>query len=115
MSSLSIVGKIVNILPIEAGTSKSGKEWQKMNFVIDTYAQYNPETCFNLFGGDKCGDFLSKYSIGDEIEVFFNVSSREFNGKYYHNIDAWKIKGDALVNEPVTTDIPSASNSNYTQ
>ena len=28
---------------------------------------------------------------GTEIEVSFNLSSREYNGKYYHNIDAWRI------------------------
>jgi hypothetical protein len=34
---------------------------------------------------------LRKYCEGQEVEVAFNVSSREFNGKYYHNLDAWKI------------------------
>ena len=32
------------------------------------------------------------YNIGDQVEVSFNLSSREWNGKYFHNIDAWKIE-----------------------
>ena len=100
--SLKIEGKIVAILPIEKGTSKAGKEWQKMNFVVDTGAQFNPEVCFQIFGGDKSGEFLATNEEGDEIAVYFNVSSREFNGKYYHNLDAGKVEHvDILANEPV--------------
>ncbi len=46
---------------------------------------------------------------GDEIEVLFNLSSREHNGRYYTQADAWSIKGDALSNEPVVVDIPAAT------
>jgi hypothetical protein len=95
--SLKIEGKIVAILPIVKGTSKAGKEWQKMNFVVDTGAQYNPEVCFQIFGGDKSGEFLATNKVDDYITVYFNVSSREFNGKYYHNLDAWK--WETLQNE----------------
>lgn len=91
--SLEVKGKIVKVLEVEKGTSKAGKEWEKMNFVIDTGDQYNPEVCFQLFGSDKVEDFKSRNKVGDSVEVAFNVSSREYNGKYYHNLDAWKIKG----------------------
>ena len=42
------------------------------------------------FGDDKI-EMLRNYGEGQDVEVAFNISSREFNGKYYHNIDAWKI------------------------
>lgn len=90
MSELKVKGKIVNILQVEKGTSKAGKEWQKQSFVIDTGAKYNPEICFQMFGDDKIS-MLNKYKEGQEVEVFFNVSSREYNGKYFHNLDGWKI------------------------
>jgi hypothetical protein len=103
MSELKIKGKIVKILPVEMGTSKSGKEWKKSGFVIDTGAQFNPETCFSLFGEDKL-DMLNAYSEGQEVEVSFNVSSREFNSKYYHNLDCWKI---APIGEVSNTTSPA--------
>ena len=34
---------------------------------------------------------LNGISVGDEIDVAYNVESRDFNGKWYHNINAWKI------------------------
>jgi len=91
MSDLKIKGKIVKILEVEKGTSKAGKEWQKINFIIDTGNQYNPEVCFQLFGTEKVENFNKYNKVGQEVEVSFNVSSREYNGKYYHNLDAWKV------------------------
>ena len=34
---------------------------------------------------------LDNFSVGNEIEVDFNLSSREYNGKYYHNLVAWRL------------------------
>ena len=98
--SLTVKGKIVNILPVESGTSKAGKEWKKQGFVVDTGAQFNPLVCFSLFGDDKI-NMLRDFGQGQEVEVAFNISSREFNGKWYHNIDAWKITG-ATQGNPAT-------------
>jgi len=89
--SLSIKGNVSNILPVESGTSKAGKEWKKQGFIINTGAQFNPDICFSVFGEDKL-QMVAGLSIGEEVEVHFNLSSREFNGKYYHNIDAWRIE-----------------------
>lgn len=91
MSELKVKGKIVKILEKESGTSNAGKDWVKQSFVIDTGAQYNPEICFSCFG-DKKVEMLENLNENQEVEVSFNISSREFNGKYYHNLDAWKIE-----------------------
>jgi len=88
--SLSIKGRITKRLEVETGTSKSGKLWEKGGFVIDTGAQYNPEVCFSVFGEEKL-QMLNGFHEGQEVEVHFNVSSREFNSKYYHSLDCWKI------------------------
>ena len=101
--SLEIEGKIVKILEVETGTSKAGKEWKKQGFVLDTYNQFNPEVCFGVFGEEKIAE-LAKFKAGDTVKVGFNLSSREFNGKYYHNIDAWKIDSVAATKEPAATE-----------
>ena len=89
--NLSVKGKLLRKLNIESGTSKSGNEWKKQSFILDTGNQYNPEICFQMFGEEKI-EILNNFSEGDVIQVAFNLSSREYNGKYYHNIDAWKIE-----------------------
>ena len=103
MSELKLSGKIKSKLEIETGTSKAGKSWSKQSFVIDTGKEYNPDVCFSLFG-DKV-DLLNNFKEGQEVEVKFNVSSREFNGKYYHNLDCWFISG-AQNNDSNDDDMP---------
>ena len=112
--SLSVKGKISSKLSVESGTSKAGKEWKKQSFLVDTGAQYNPEICFQLFGNDKIA-MLEHYNIGDQVEVSFNLSSREWNGRYFHNVDAWKIEkiGEEIaetkhLEEPPIFDAPAS-------
>ena len=94
--SLTLRGKLSRKLSVESGTSKAGKDWQKQSFLLDTGSQYNPEVCFQLFGEEKI-QMLSHHNEGDQVEVSFNLSSREYNGKYYHNIDAWRINRAAAA------------------
>jgi hypothetical protein len=96
---MEIKGKLVKKLEVETGTSKAGKEWQKQNFVINTGDQFNPEVCIGLFG-DKV-DLLNGVNVGDELTVSINVSSREFNGKYYTQVDGWKIAKGSSIQQPV--------------
>ena len=88
---MKVTGKLVNVLNTQNGKSTNGKEWVKKDFVIVTDAKYNPEICFTLFGKDKVS-LLDDFSIGNEIEVHFNLSSREYKGKYYTQAQAWKIE-----------------------
>ena len=89
--SLSIKGVLSKKLETESGTSKAGNEWKKQSFIINTGSQYNPEICFQLFGEEKI-EMLNQHNEGDQVEVSFNLSSKEFNGRYFHNIDAWRIE-----------------------
>lgn len=97
--SLTIKGKIVNILKVESGTSKAGKDWSKQSFVIDTGDEYNPNIAFGMFGEDKIAE-LAKYSVGQDVEVSFNLSSREFKDKWYTQADAWKIQVNGATEAP---------------
>ena len=103
--SLSIKGKLSRKLSVESGVSKAGKEWKKQSFLLDTGAQYNPEICFQLFGEEKI-ELLNHHNEGDQIEVSFNLSSKEFNGRYFHNIDAWRIESLNSTETNKINDIP---------
>ena len=75
-----------------------GKKWVKQTFLLDTGTEYNSKICFQLFGEEKI-KLLESHELGGKIEVFFNISSREYNNRYYHNIDAWKINAVDSKNE----------------
>src|SRR5689334_19417459 len=46
------------------------------------------------FGKEK-GDKLNGLNIGHEVTVSFNLSSREWNGKWFTGCDGWKVEGNA--------------------
>ena len=104
MNILSIKGSLIKKNEVENIESKDGKKWIKQTFLLKTSAEYNNQICFQLFGEEKI-KLLEAYQLGDVIEVFFNVSSREYNGRYYHNIDAWKISsGNEEGNSETTSE-----------
>ena len=87
--NMQVKGKIQQILKPESGVSRAGNEWKKQEFVIETIEQFPRKICFTLFN-DKLS-LINDISGGDEVEVSFNIESREYNGKWFHNINAWKI------------------------
>ena len=108
--SLTVKGKLSRKLNIESGTSKAGKEWKKQSFIVDTGSQYNPEICFQLFGEEKI-EMLNHHNEGDTVEVSFNLSSREYNGRYFHNVDAWRIESIEDTSSASNEDLPDFESS----
>lgn len=87
---MEIIGKLLQKLPLQSGIGRTGNSWQKQEFVIETIEQYPKKVCANLWG-DKL-DMLDTVNIGDTVKVSFSIESREFNGKWYTDIKAWKIE-----------------------
>ena len=86
--SFKTTGKVLQILPEVKGTSARG-EWKKQDFVIETADdQFPKKICFTLFN-DKNGTF-EKIKPNMEVEVSFSIESREYNGKWYSNINAFR-------------------------
>jgi hypothetical protein len=86
---MQVKGSVVQVFKPESGVSRAGKDWKKQEFLVETAEQFPKKICFSLFG-DKTA-LLDGISEGQEVEVFFSVESHDFNGKWYHNINAWKI------------------------
>lgn len=100
--ALDITGKILQIMPTTTGTSKAGKDWVKQEFVIETQEAYPRKVCIGVMG-EKVND-LKRFVPGNEIKVSLNIESREYNGKWYTNINAWRL-------EPVTGGSPAGASS----
>ena len=84
---MEITGKLVKILDLEEGTSKAGKSWRKQSVVIDNGDEFNNLIAVSAFG-DKV-DKLNRLELGMDVAILCNVYSREYQGKYYHNIDGY--------------------------
>lgn len=85
---MEIKGKIFQVLPLQSGVSQSsGREWKKQEYILETAEQYPRKVCFQFFG-DKVDQF--PLAVGDEVVVSIDIESREYNGRWYTNISAWK-------------------------
>ena len=89
--ALELDGRIARKLPVQQGTSARGA-WAKQEFIFE-YQEGNfpSQICMNVWGEDKVRD-LDKYQVGDKVKIAFNLSSREYNGRWYTDVRAWRIE-----------------------
>lgn len=86
MSELKLTGKIKQIGEIQEFDSG----FRKLEFVITTSEQYPQDVKFEIIK-DKIDNFVQYNKVGQEVEVSFNVRGNEYNGRYFVNLQAWKV------------------------
>ena len=85
----SIIIKVEKILDKQTFTSsKNGNVYEKYGFVGVTQAQYPKTIAFFVMGAEKFENL--GIVVGKSYNVSFDVESREWNGKYFTDITAWK-------------------------
>ena len=94
---MAIKGTITHLLSMQSGVSKSNKEWQKRDFVIETDGQYPKSICFSLWGDKAVNPLLT---IGNRVEVDFDAESREYNGRWYTELRCYNLS--ALAPAPIS-------------
>ncbi len=88
---MEISGVIINLLPQQSGQGKNGT-WKKQEFILETPGQYPKKVCLHLWG-EKVDE--SKLSVGDKVTASINIESREYNGRWYTDVRAWKIQKES--------------------
>ncbi|MDR0384573.1 MAG: DUF3127 domain-containing protein [Prevotellaceae bacterium] len=88
--ALEVTGKIIQVLDLQSGVSARG-DWKKQEFILETEDQYPRKICISLWG-DKVSDIASIQLNRDLITVSITLESREFNGRWYTDVRAWKIQ-----------------------
>ena len=86
---MELQGVLKQILPIESGESKSGKTWQKQTIIIETADAYPKQIAVEV--SEKALSRLQDYSEGMTITCSINIESREYNGRWFTSVRAWKI------------------------
>lgn len=82
------IGKLISGTRTQ-GTSANG-DWTKLDALFEEAFSNYPQKYVVSFWKDKC-DLLKGRKIGDKMVVHCDIRSREYNGKYYYDISAWKI------------------------
>lgn len=102
---MELIGKAIAALPVKSGVSqRTGEQWQSREYVIETQEQYPKKICFEVFGTDKLKEFNIRSN--DLIKVYLDINAREYNGKWYNSIRAWKVEhvnpDSSVVGAPAT-------------
>jgi len=92
---MQITAKLVQILPLQTGVSRNG-EWKKQDIIVETNDRFPKKICISVWG-DKIQS--SQLMVGNTFVIDFEIESREFNGRWYTDVKAWKIEtADAASN-----------------
>jgi len=110
---MDISGKIIQKLPLQSGESKTtGKPWQIQSYVLETQEQFPRKVCFEIFGEQRIKD--NPCEIDDIVTVSFDLESREFNGRWYTSVRAWKVQ-QGIVDPNAQPAAPQAAPAPATQ
>lgn len=92
-------------------------DFYKREFVVTTAEQYPSDVKFSAL--KEKSDQLGQIKEGDQVLVKFDVRGREYNDRYYVDLNAWRVEkmgAEAPVGQeggqaqpaPATADIPPA-------
>lgn len=85
---LQIEGKVIDVLEEQSGSGKNGP-WRKQEFILETQDQYPKKVCITQWG-DKIDEF--NVQEGEQLTAHIDIQSREYNGRWYTDVKAWKIE-----------------------
>ena len=106
---MDIVGKIIQVLPLQEGVSKTGNPWKLQSYVLETQEQYPRKVCFEIFGEDRIKN--NPCNVDDIVTVSFDIESREYNGRWYTSIRAWRVQqGNVIGQQPAAPVVAPATN-----
>lgn len=96
-------GRIIQKLELQTGVSKVGNEWKKQDIVLDqdtNNPMYPKRVCITFFG-DRA-DMLANLDEGMQVRVQADVESREYNGRWYTNVNGYRIDPGERQDAPMS-------------
>jgi len=95
---MQLTAKLIQLLPLQTGTGKNG-QWKKQDIIVETDATYPKKICVSIWG-DKID--TSQLQLGNQLKIDFDVESREFNGRWYTDVKAWKVEAAGTAASSIT-------------
>ncbi len=85
---LQLTGKVTQVLEEQSGEGRNGP-WRKQEFVLETEGQYPKPVCIVQWG-----DNIEQFAVqeGESLTVHIDIQSREYNGRWYTDVKAWKVE-----------------------
>ena len=85
--ALELSGKLVK----KFDEQKISDKFKKREFVVETSENnFTEQIKFELVQ-DRT-DLIDPYQVGEDLKISFNLKGREWQGKYFVNVQAWRIE-----------------------
>ncbi|MBR6092761.1 MAG: DUF3127 domain-containing protein [Bacteroidales bacterium] len=91
---MEIIGKVLQLGTLTEGNSPRGP-WKKQELIIETLEQFPKKVCLTCWG-DRVND-ANSFFVGQTIKAQIRIESREFNGKWYTDVTAFRLDLDQPV------------------
>ena len=96
-------GVVYKIMPVTRGTSARG-DWQRQEVIFELPQEFSRKICVIFF--NKESD-VARLREGMTCTVSVNIESREYNGKWYTDVRAWRVQPkDETAAAPAMPDMP---------
>lgn len=93
-------GKVIALGSSFNGQKKDGTPFRKQEYIIEKVdGKYVKKLAFSVIN-DKIDEF--KIQVGQHVEIEANIESREYNGKWYTEVTAWKVANHGFVSDTPT-------------
>ena len=86
---MEIQVKVVEVLAPQTINKKDGTQTTKGAFIGETFGQYPKKVKFDVMGG-KYEQIMQPVVAGNQLQVSFDVESREWQGKWYTDLKVWR-------------------------
>ncbi len=94
---MEIVGKVVQLGTLTEGNSPRGP-WKKQELIIETIEQYPKKIC--LMCWNERVNEINSFFVGQTVKAQISIESREFNGKWYTDVRAFRFDQDQPAAQP---------------
>ena len=98
---------------ITSGKSNSGRDWARMTIIIDIPGYQGSITKLSFQVGTDRIDDVCAFKVGDKVEIGWSIYAREYNGRWYNNVDLVNIKSQGTQN--TQTAAPAQQTMQYIQ
>ena len=95
-------GVVYKILPPTKGTSARG-DWQRQEVIFELPQEFSRKVCVIFL--NKESD-VARLREGMTCTVSVNIESREYNGKWYTDVRAWRVQPKEAEAAPPMPDMP---------
>ena len=82
-----VKGIISHMGEIQQGTSQNGYDWARQIIVLDVASFNGTFSKIALTAQNQRVDDLQEFQIGDRVEIGYSVTAREYQGKWFNNVD----------------------------